>query len=496
MSEQQTKKSVKPRTLKGFCDHLPAEMISRNRVIAKIRGVYERYGFVPIDTPILEYLVTLVGTGGEDINKEIFRLESPEHEPIGMRFDLTVPFARLLAQYKDQIKLPFRRYHIGPVFRSDKPGPGRYRQFTQFDIDAAGSESVIVDAEIISTMCDVMRELGLKCAEQHPDEGGEYQVNVNNRRLMDALLHSCNIREELKRKHILRVIDKLQKVGIDSVKKELAEGRMDESGDSIPGVGLDSDTIDRIVQFISIDSVDRHDVIRQLEAVLPAGEITDEALSETRTLAEALDSLGVMQSEAVFMPSLARGLDYYTGPVFEALLLNAPQVGSVMGGGRYDHLVDRFLDTPVPATGVSIGLDRLLTGLSSVGAIDMERSTTQAMVVTMKGVSVSELLQVARDLRDNNIAVEVYLGKPGASVAEQLSYANEHSIGVAIILGPDEVANQTVSLKDLVFGKKAREGAADREEYRRSGTKGQVTVARDKMVETLREILAAQKGQD
>ena len=249
MSKQQIKKTVKPQTLKGFCDYLPAEMICRNHVIEKIRSVFERYGFVPIDTPILEYLVTLVGTGGEAINKEIFRLESPEHEPIGMRFDLTVPFARLLAQHKDKIKLPFRRYHIGPVFRSDKPAPGRYRQFTQFDIDVAGSESVIVDAEIISAMCDVMRELGLKHKEQDPNERGEYQVNVNNRRLMDALLHSCNIQEEQKIKHILRVIDKLQKVGIENVKKEFAEGRVDESGDPIPGVGLDFNTIDFDIAF-------------------------------------------------------------------------------------------------------------------------------------------------------------------------------------------------------------------------------------------------------
>ncbi len=493
MSEQQIKKTVKPQTLKGFCDYLPAEMICRNRVIEKIRSVYERYGFLPIDTPILEYLVTLVGTGGDAINKEIFRLESPEHEPIGMRFDLTVPFARLLAQHKDQIKLPFRRYHIGPVFRSDKPGPGRYRQFTQFDIDAAGSESVIVDAEIISAMCDVMRELGLKYKDQYPNERGEYQVNVNNRRLMDALLHSCNIQDELKKKHVLRVIDKLQKVGIDNVKKEFAEGRVDESGDSIPGVGLDSNTIDRIVDFISIHGVNRQDVIRQLEIVLPASKITDNALSEMRMLAEALDSLGIMQSEAVFVPSLARGLDYYTGPVFEAVLLNAPEVGSVMGGGRYDQLVDRFLDIPIPATGVSIGLDRLLTGLSSVGAIDTERSTTQVMVITMKGVSLSELLKVARDLRDNNIATEVYHGKPETSITEQLSFANEHSIPIAIILGPEEVANQTVSLKDLILGKQARVGVSGREEYRKRGKTGQVTVERDKLVDTLKEILAGHK---
>ena len=427
-----------------------------------------------------------------------------------MRFDLTIPFARLLAQYLEQIKLPFRRYHIGPVFRADKPGPGRYRQFTQFDIDAAGSDSVIVDAEIISAMCDVMRELGLKCKEKDPAGKGEYQVNVNNRHLLDALLNSCNIQDEQRMKHVLRVIDKIQKVGIDNMKEELAGGRVDESGDSIPGVGLDSDTIDKIVEFISVAGANREHVIQHLESVLPSNKITDYALAEMRTLAEALNSLCIMQSEAAFVPSLTRGLDYYTGPVFEAVLLNAPEVGSVMGGGRYDQLVDRFLDdTKIPATGASIGLERLLTGLASAGVLEQEQSTTQAMVIIMKGVSYSDQLRVARELRDNDIATEVYLGplekrivseqpsyaddhtmKLEATMSEQLSYANDHAIPIAIILGPDEVTNHTVSLKDLVVGKKGREGVSDKEEYRKRGRTGQITVERSKMVETVRDLLA------
>lgn len=487
---EQHKRKVNPQTLKGFCDYLPAEMLRRNRLIEKVRKVYERYGFLPIDTPILEYLVTLVGSGGEAINKEIFRLESPEHEPIGMRFDLTVPFARLLAQYQDQIKLPFRRYHIGPVFRADKPGPGRFRQFTQFDVDAAGSESVIVDAEIISTMCDVMREQGLKCKENDPNGKGQYRISVNNRRLMDALLSSCAITDAEKKKHVLRVIDKLQKVGLDNIKRELAGGRMDESGDSIPGVGLDAATIGKIVDFIAIEGTDRRAVLGQVERVLPSSAITEEALAEMRLLADALDGLEVMQSEAAFVPSLARGLEYYTGPVFEAILLDVPEVGSVMGGGRYNQLVDRFLDTPIPATGVSIGLERLLAGLSLAGVGGADDTTTQVFIVAMKGVSSTEQLGVARELREHDIATELYLGKPDATVSEQLSYANERCIPVAILLGPDEVQNQTVSLKDLVAGKRQREGVGDREEYRKRGKTGQTTVARNQMIETVRQILA------
>lgn len=491
MTEIKQCKTVSPQTLKGFCDYLPAEMICRNRLIETIRNVYERYGFVPIDTPILEYLVTLLGPGGEEINKEIFRLESPEHEPIGMRFDLTVPFARFIAQYRDQIKLPFRRYHIGPVFRADKPGPGRFRQFTQFDIDAAGSDSIIVDAEIISAMCDVMRDIGLKSKEQDPNGNGEYQVNVNNRRVMDALLYSCNIEEENKKKHILRVIDKLQKVGIDNVKEELADGRVDQSGDQIPGVGLDSLTITKIVDFLSIEGTNREDIIKEIEQFLPSNSLTDTALSEMRVLAEALNDLNVMQSEAQFVPSLTRGLEYYTGPIFETILLgeNAPK-DSIMGGGRYDYLVNRFLDTPIPATGVSIGLERLIEGLFSVGIINTETSTTNVLVVTMKGVSTSEQLKIVRELRDSDIATELYMGKPGATMSEQLSYANDRFIPVAVILGSDEITNQTVSLKNLEVGKRNRENVSDREEYRKLGKTGQVTVPRSKMVETVLEMVA------
>jgi histidyl-tRNA synthetase len=203
MVEKTASHLVDPATLKGFQDLLPEDMILRNRVVDKIRAVYERFGFVPLDTPVLEHLATLVGTGGEDINKELFRLKSPEGDTVAMRFDLTVPFARIVAQYADKIELPFRRYHIGPVFRADKPGPGRYRQFTQFDIDAAGSESVAVDAEIVAAMCGVMQSLGL---QRSLDAGvQEYQVRVNNRKLLDAFLGGCGVDDEQVRKHILRV---------------------------------------------------------------------------------------------------------------------------------------------------------------------------------------------------------------------------------------------------------------------------------------------------
>src|SRR5688572_14179615 len=258
---------VEPQTLKGFQDLLPPDMILRNQVVRKIQDVYERYGFLPIDTPVLEHLGTLVGVGGEEANKSMFRLDSPEEEPVAMRFDLTVPFARLIAQYADKLPLPFRRYHVGPVFRADKPGPGRFRQFTQLDIDAAGSASVAVDAEIVAAMCDAMRAVGLggQGAESSPTR---FQVRINNRRLVDALLKDAGITSRETAIHVLRVVDKLAKVGVDNVRKELGEGRVDESGDKIRGVRLPAGVIDKVLSFIALTGGTRLEVTDRVAATL------------------------------------------------------------------------------------------------------------------------------------------------------------------------------------------------------------------------------------
>ncbi len=386
MAETIRKKLIEPQTLKGFQDFLPEDMIARDIVIEKIKKVYQKYGFLPLDTPILEHLTTLIGTGGEETNKELFCLESPEGDPIAMRFDLTVPFARLIAQYSIELGLPFRRYHIGPVFRADKPSPGRFRQFTQFDIDAAGSESISVDAEIIAVICEVMREIGLNNYEDNDNIILEFQVRVNNRKLVDALLEGCGIEDIEKHKHVLRIIDKLQKVGMENICKELGEGRIDESGDPIPGAGLSSSIIDKIIAFISTKGSSRKEVIKSLESQLQDSEKTKSVLQEMYELADALDYLNVREYDAIFDPSLTRGLDYYTGPVFETYLPKVPELGSVMGGGRFDQLVERFSDNNVPCTGASIGLDRLMVALVKLGKIEKVATTTKVLVLSMRGV--------------------------------------------------------------------------------------------------------------
>ncbi len=474
------KSRVEPRTLKGFLDYLPEEMILRNRAIRTLESVFENYGFSPIGTPALEHLDTLFGTGGENTNKELFQLESPEEEPIALRFDLTVPFARLMAQHPERLKAPFRRYAIGPVWRADKPGPGRYRQFTQCDIDVAGAATVAVDAEVVAVMVEAMRALG----------AAEFAVLINNRKVIDALLEGCGIAKESQQKHVLRVIDKLAKAGLDNIRLELGPGRIDESGDPIPGVGLEEENIARILAFIALKADTRLETVAQWEGGLPGSDLAKAALDEMRELAAALDVLGVAEAEAVFDASLARGLDYYTGPVFEIVLPSAPEFGSVGGGGRYDGLVSRFSSVAIPGTGASIGLDRLLPALVHLGAVEKQTTTVEVLVVTMGNLPKAETLKLAAELRQGGINTETFFAsRKKMQMGNQLSHADHYGIPVAVIIGEDELAQGVVSVKDLRAGKAAREDIADRESYRQAGKTGQVTVPRAELAATVQKML-------
>ena len=473
--------TVEPQTLKGFRDLLPEAMIARNAAIDRIRRIYEKFGFAPIDTPALEHLRTLTGTGGDETNKLLFHLKTPEGEAAAMRFDLTVPFARLLAQYPEQLKLPFRRYHIGPVFRADDPHPGRYRQFTQFDIDAAGSSSMTVEAEIVATMAAVMKEFGV--------QPGEFVIQINNLRAIHAFLAQIGVADSTTAKRVMRVIDKLRKVGIDNVRKELGEGRIDASGDPIRGVGLSADQIDKVCRFVEISGSGRKAVVAALEALLDKSEMANQALAELSELADLLDAQSLSEAEAVFDCSLMRGLDYYTAVVFEAYLPQAPQFGSVLGGGRYDNLVDRFTTASVPACGVSIGLDRFLDALTHLGKIKLVPTQTQVLVLGMKGVPGAELLRLASELREAGIRTEIYLGAAGTSLKDQLAFANAREFPLAAIIGEDEIKAGTVSLKNLVIGREIRASAASREEYQKKGRAGQMTVSRGELIATVRSQL-------
>lgn len=479
-------KLVKPQNLKGFQDQLPEDMMVRQHVIDTIRKSYELFGFLPLDTPVVEGIETLMGAGGTEISKEIFCLQTPEGDGAALRFDLTVPFARVISQYRGQLKLPFRRYHMGPVFRADKPGPGRFRQFTQFDIDIAGARTIAADAEIIAVLCHALSALGLK-----KEEMPLYRIRISNRVLLDALLKGNGLEDLEKIKHILRVIDKLQKVGIDNVRLELGPGRIDDSGDPIPGVQLPEELIESILAFVAVTAENRSELIEKLEAMLPQTELAEDAFSQMRELHSCLDALGISEAEAVFDPSLTRGLDYYTGPVYEIEIPSCRKVGSVGGGGRYNQLCNRFLKQDIPATGASIGLDRLLTAMHKLKVVRTQKSNVQVAIATVGKVAREEVLKIAAELRQAGIATLPYLGNK-KNMGDQLSNADRYEIPVAVIFGEDELQRGEVSIKNLIQGKEMRQNITDRDAYREAGTAGQQTVPRKEMIAVIRAILSGE----
>lgn len=484
-SESTTRTLVEPQTLKGYRDILPEELIFQTTVIEKIRAVLERYGFVPLDTPCVEYLSTLVGTGGEEADKDLIRFKSKEGENVGLRYDLTVPFARLLAQYPEQLRLPFRRYQLAPVFRNDKPGEGRYRQFRQFDFDAAGSESPAVDAEIVAVMADIFAAVGLA----NTPERKRFAIHVNSRKILEAMLVAAGIIDSDAQRHALRVVDKLSKIGVDNVRLEMGPGRVDASGDTIRGVGLATPSIDMLLSLIAVTAASRAEVVQKMAAALPDTELSKAAVAEMQALDENLTALGVSEADAIFEPSLARGLAYYTGPIFEAYLTEAPEMGAVIGGGRYNNLVDRFLEKSIPATGASFGLDRFTAALRKLKAVDSSTTLTQALIISFPGVPATYLLRIARLLREAGVRSEVYFGDAKAKMKDQLSLANSRQIPVAVIVGSDEMAANQASVKDLRAGLESRAGVQDREAFRAAGKTAQVTVGLDVLVETVRGLL-------
>jgi histidyl-tRNA synthetase len=490
---------VRPQTLRGFRDLLPAEMLLRNEVIDRVKRVYESFGFVPLDTPMLESLPTLLGSGGEEADKQIFRVLSPDGDGqvgIGMRFDLTVPFARVLAQYHPQrIRLPFRRYHVGPVFRADEPQPeqGRFRQFTQVDVDIAGSATVAADAEIVAVMSAAFASLGLAPAGlDDPVDAAGYFIRLNSRKLVDAFLAGLGIDDEGTARHVLRVLDKADKVAPAAIAAELGEGRYDSSGDRIPGVGLPSAQVGAILDFATVREGTRSKVVDTLADRLDGREQSQAALAEVRELLGHLDALGVSEGAARFDPGLARGLAYYTGTVYEGTLAGAG-VGSVMGGGRYDGLVSRFSDQAIPAVGASIGLDRLVTGLHSLG-IDLGTSATPAgvIVLVMPKVDPTEATRAAAELRRAGLPTELYVGESVGRVGKQLAHANAQGFRAAVMIGANELRDGTVTVKDLRAGNEVRAGITDNAEFRSAGSAGQQTVARTRLAAVVASTLGVQ----
>jgi len=467
--------TVQPRLSRGLRDLLPDQMLARQRMIDTVRGVYELYGFVPLSTPAIEYLDVLSGSAGQEAQQSIFRVANPEREELGLRFDLTVPLARVIAQYHE-LPRPFRRYQVASVWRADKPDKGRFREFTQFDLDSVGVESEIADTEILAGMSDSLTALGV-----------HHLVRFSSRSILNLLLDFASIPHP-QSVDVFRVLDKLDKVGLEKVRLELIDGYKDESGDIIRGVGLTADQVDRIERFLSVKADARRDVIAQLRELFANVEGAHEQIDVVERISNHLYALGYGDDTIALDLSIARGLAYYTGPVFEAILLDAPQFGSVFGGGRYDDLVLRFLGERIPAVGASMGVDRLLSALVHLGRIGNEKATAKVLVANMDPALTGDYVAMTWELRRAGIPTELYLGN-AKSLGKQLKYADQYEIPVVVLYGSNEKQQGIVTLKDMVAGRERARPAADRREWLAQRA-GQQVVERGKLIEAVRGMFA------
>ncbi len=473
-------KTVEPRLLRGFRDYLPTQMNARLKMISTIRKVYELYGFQPLETPAQEYRVTLLGYGEEN-TKQIFSFKNPEEEEVALRFDLTVPLARVVAQYPD-LQFPFRRYQVAPVWRADKPDPGRFREFVQFDLDSVGTPSTAADTEIICGMFDTLKALGFE----------RFRVRFSDRKVLNSLLDFAGVGHGLAHT-VFRILDKLDKIGVDGVSAELTTGRVDISGDKIPGLGLSEVQVSRIKQFLALPPGKRKAVLSGLSDLFRSVDSAREALVELGAICDSLDNLGIPEEKVVLDLSIARGLDYYTGPVFEANLDDAPEFGSVFGGGRYDGLVERFLGKKIPAVGASIGVDRLFAAMQKLGLADLAPSTAHVLITVMEPSRIREYEGLTRELRQSGVNTELYLGEE-KTLGKQLQYANRQEIPIAVIVGGDEFSKGEVTIKNLKLGallqdKKKTAVGKQREDWLKLSRSVQVTVPRSRCIAQVQEML-------
>ena len=472
------KQKVKPRLLKGMQDSMPELARARREMIRSIESVCASFGFLPLETPVMEARDALLGLEpSEEQLANIFHFENQDKEQVGLRYDLTVPLSRLFCQNFQDIPRPFRRYQSGSVFRWDKPEPGRFREFQQFDIDTVGSASLAADAEILAVVDAIFRKLEVR----------NYIIRFSNRKILNALGEYCGAGGERGR-DIYRVIDKLDKYDRERIRQELGPGLKDESGAFIPGLGLEIDQIQRIDTFLDLpNSGDAAESLAAARSLLGGIELASEGLDEIEELISLLDAYGLKSSSWVFDLHLARGLGYYTGPVFEVTLADLPSYGSVFGGGRYDDLVERFLGKGqgVPAVGASVGVDRLLAALTQLDRVNQRRATSDVLVTVMDKSRIRDYIAITGRLREAGIPAETYLG--GGNMQKQLKYADKLAIPYAVIAGSDEFERGELSIKDLELGRRIASQVEDREEWKEQ--KQQFSIADSALVETIRRLM-------
>jgi histidyl-tRNA synthetase len=483
---------IAPRLPRGFEDRLSADIAVVEKMTRTIRGVYERYGFDPVETPMLEYTETL-GKFLPDTdrpNEGVFSLQDDDEQWMSLRYDLTAPLARYFAENYDRLPKPFRSYRQGWVFRNEKPGPGRFRQFMQFDADTVGAAGPEADAEMCMMMADTMDALGL---------AGKYVVKVNNRKVLDGVLEAAGVTSDSQKLTVLRAVDKLDKFGIDGVRQLLGKGRRDESGDFTEGAKLSSIQLDMVAKLVGAEegAYGSEDFDRHLDYIFEKSGLARSAAADLGELIALTRSGGYGPEKIIADPSVVRGLEYYTGPVFE-IELTFPVTnergekvvfGSVGGGGRYDGLVSRFRAEPVPATGFSIGVSRLATALKLTGNLDAAAPVGPVVVLVLDRTSeaMADYQQIVSQLRAQNIRAEMYLGASGMNA--QMKYADRRNAPAVVIVGGNERAAGEVTIKDLAKGAEASKDIADNAAWK-SERPGQVTVKRGEMLDRIKEVPA------
>jgi histidyl-tRNA synthetase len=489
MAKEKKQPRPKAQTPKGFRDYFGTEVTERSEMLQKIAGVYHHYGFDALESSAVE-TVEALGKFLPDVdrpNEGVFAWQEEDSDWLALRYDLTAPLARVYAQYRNDLPTPYRRYAMGPVWRNEKPGPGRFRQFYQCDADTVGAPSVAADAEICAMLSDTLETVGIP--------RGDYLVRINNRKVLNGVLECMGLSDDAQRDDVLRTIDKFDKVGADGVRELLGKGRLDASGAYIDGVGLSDDQAAPVLAFLTSRGDTATKTLSNLRDAVGTSAIGAEGVGELETMAELLDAGGYGADRIILDPSVVRGLGYYTGPVFEAELTfeifdekgRKRQFGSVSGGGRYDDLVKRFTGQSVPATGVSIGVDRLLAALREKGRIG-SHSRGPVVVTVMDRDRMADYQAMVTELRNAGIRAEVYLGNP-KNFGNQLKYADTRNSPIAIIEGGDEKAQGIIQIKDLILGAQIAQNATLEEWKERPS---QFTVDRAELVAKVREILATQ----
>ena len=486
--------SFKARLPRGFVDRSSQELAATERMLSIIKETYALYGFEHLETPFLEYSDALGKflPDQDRPNAGVFSFQDDDEQWVSLRYDLTAPLARHFAENYESLPKPFRSCRTGWVFRNEKPGPGRFRQFMQCDADTVGTASVAADAEMCMMASDTLERVGI------PRQ--DYVIKVNNRKVLDGVLEAIGLgdtHDEAKRLIVLRAIDKLDRLGPEGVRLLLGAGRKDDSGDFTKGAGLEPAAVDRILDFTSAKGTSNQETLANLRAVVTGSSRGEEGVAELEEIVRLITAAGYDDSRIVLDPSVVRGLEYYTGPVYEAELTftvednegRPVRFGSVAGGGRYDNLVSRFRNEPAPATGFSIGVSRLIAALQLIKSpvVSAIEKPGPVVVLVMDKDQIAHYQTFVHRLRHAGIRSELYLGTAG--MRAQMKYADRRKAPCVIIQGSDERAKNEVQIKDLIEGIKASETITDNTEWR-TARPAQFSASEDELVEAVRSVLA------